>query len=112
MNIKVQSPNQKIKTDFENKIIDELELIERKYPRLDSAVVTLHEIKTDNKKNRIVDLKIILPKGILFISHRGETFELAFSKCLHTLTLKLKKSLDKLRNIKHAKILVEQNGSI
>ena len=107
MHIQVQSPNFVADPLFENVIINQLELLEKKFPRIDSCVVTLRQLNSDTKFNKVIELKMTIPRGKIFLAERSDSFGLALKNLMNNLKRRMKKVQEKNSNKKRIKISIE-----
>ena len=101
MNIQVKSPGIKVDIQLENGVIDKMEWLEKKFPRIDSAIVTFKELMVQKKKFKVVEVKMNVPGGTIFISERAESFEAAFKRLFDVLLRRLKKEYHKYDHFVH-----------
>ncbi|MFN5458602.1 MAG: HPF/RaiA family ribosome-associated protein [Bacteroidota bacterium] len=106
MNIKVQSVGFKADPIFENMIIDFFEDMQKKYPRIDSCLVTLRRQNVESKLNELIELKMILPGGTIFSSERSDSFEVSWKKISQNLRRRFKKYQGRFDKNKREKMSV------
>jgi putative sigma-54 modulation protein len=80
--------------DFIQKRLDKLELF---YDRVISSDVYLKVVNTSSKENKIVEIKVHIPKDLFVVKKRCKTFEEAVDSACSSLERKLVKKKQKPR---------------
>ncbi len=95
MELQIQS----IHFDADQKLVD---FIEKKlgkldvfYDRIEGATVYLKLDKDENKENKVVEVKLLIPGQDIFVKQKSKTFEAAVDDILDVLKVQLKKVKEK-----------------
>lgn len=95
MELQIQS----IHFDADQKLVD---FIEKKlgkldvfYDRIEGATVYLKLDKDENKENKVVEVKLLIPGQDIFVKQKSKTFEAAVDNILDVLKVQLKKVKEK-----------------
>ncbi|MEZ4900667.1 MAG: ribosome-associated translation inhibitor RaiA [Spirosomataceae bacterium] len=89
-----------------------LEKLETFYDRITSGEVFLRLDKSEKSKikDKIVEVKINVPNGELFVKEKGKTFEEATDVALEALKIQVKKFKSKRQELKNETIKNVQNS--
>lgn len=99
MNVKIQS----IKFDADKKLIDfinnKLGKLQRFYDAIIGAEVFLKLENTQEIKNKIVEVKLLIPGNDLFVQRQAKKFEEGLDECIEVLKRQVTKHKEKQRGI-------------
>lgn len=86
-------------------IQQKLDKLDTFYDRITSGEVFLRLDKSDNAKlhTKLLEVKLYVPGGTMFVSEKGTTFEEATDLAVDTLKMQVKKFKDKRTNAKAPK---------
>jgi putative sigma-54 modulation protein len=98
-------------------IQQKLDKLDTFYDRITSGEVFLKLDKSDNAKThtKLVEVKLYVPGGTVFVREQGTTFEEATDLAVDTLKIQVKKFKDKRNNARVAKPLeaiAEEDGMV
>ena len=79
-----------------NLINNKIAHLEKRYDRITHCNVMLRREKDNVQKNAFVEVKIEVPKGMIFASVKDETFELALDKVVQDLEHQLKRHKEEM----------------
>ncbi|WP_149242084.1 ribosome hibernation-promoting factor, HPF/YfiA family [Dyadobacter sp. 32] len=90
-------------------IQQKLDKLDTFYDRITSGEVFLRLDKSDNAKlhTKLIEVKLYVPGGTMFVSEKGTTFEEATDLAVDTLKMQVKKFKDKRTNAKAPKSFEE-----
>ena len=90
-------------------IQQKLDKLDTFYDRITSGEVFLKLDKSDNAKlhTKLLEVKLYVPGGTMFVREQGTTFEEATDLAVDTLKMQVKKFKDKRTNSKAPKIIGE-----
>jgi len=95
MELQIQS----IHFDADQKLVDfiekKLEKLDVFYDRIEGATVYLKLDKDENKENKVVEVKLLIPGQDIFVKQKSKTFEAAVDDILDVLKVQLKKVKEK-----------------
>lgn len=74
-----------------------LHKLETFYDKILSSDVYLKLEKNDNQENKVVEIKLFIPGGSLFVKERSNTFEAATDSATETLKKQVKRHKEKMR---------------
>lgn len=102
---------QAIHFDADPKLLDfiqqKLDKLDTFYDRITSGEVFLKLDKNDNAKlhTKLLEVKLYVPGGTMFVREQGTTFEEATDLAIDTLKMQVKKFKDKRNNARAPKVL-------
>jgi putative sigma-54 modulation protein len=90
-----------------NFIQQKLDKLDTFYDRITSGEVFLKLDKNDNTKlhTKLLEVKLYVPGGTMFVREQGTTFEEATDLAIDTLKMQVKKFKDKRNNARAPKVL-------
>ena len=90
-------------------IQQKLDKLDTFYDRITSGEVFLKLDKSDNAKlqTKLLEVKLYVPGGTMFVREQGTTFEEATDLAIDTLKMQVKKFKDKRTNSKAPKLIGE-----
>jgi putative sigma-54 modulation protein len=110
---------QAIHFDADSKLLDfiqqKMDKLDTFYDRITSGEVFLRLVKGDNNKvhTKLLEVKLYVPGGTVFVKEEGTTFEEATDLAVDTLKIQIKKYKDKKnasRAPKPVDATIEQDG--
>jgi putative sigma-54 modulation protein len=99
MNVKIQS----IKFDADKKLIDfinnKLGKLQKFYDAIIGAEVFLKLENTQEEKNKIVEVKLLIPGNDLFVQRQAKKFEEGIDDCIEVLKRQVTRHKEKQRGL-------------
>ena len=92
---------QSIHFDADQKLLDVIQVktdkLDQFFDRIVSGEVFLRVVKSDNRENKLVEIKLIVPGNDLFASKRAASFEEAVDEAVEALRRQVKKLKERLQ---------------
>jgi putative sigma-54 modulation protein len=92
---------QSIHFDADQKLLDVIQVktdkLDQFFDRIVSGEVFLRVEKSDNRENKLVEIKLIVPGNDLFASKRAASFEEAVDEAVEALRRQVKKLKERLQ---------------
>lgn len=95
MKILLQAPDIKIQTGLNDFIQDKLDKLERFTGEVLEARVVLKTDKSDNRENKIVEVRLVVRGHDLFASRHSKSFEEATTEAVEALRKQIESRKDK-----------------
>lgn len=102
MKILIQTPGFKASKKLQNLVTEKLDKLSELYPRILEARVVLRLDKSEDQKNKICEVIIVIRGNDLFASRKTESFEESLSKVVTALKRQLSVAKDKPKSVKKA----------
>ena len=96
MNLQIESPQIERDYKLEKLIREKFEHFGKKYDRITNCTVMYRKQKNDVQKLFLMEVKMEVPRKILFASNRAETFEMSLTKIIQDLDHQLRRYKEEL----------------
>ena len=95
MEIRIQSPQFKVRTELHDLIAQKLKTLEHMKPGIQAADVSLKLDNSSTDENKLCEIKLVIPGADHFAKRQCRTFEEAVTECVHALHNQLSKQKEK-----------------